>query len=124
MGLSPPVANSLTIAVTVPVPPSTTTEYCLSEASCGMEGGSTRPPAPGVKGTDWVKASVPPWKLYQLSVAVVAVTLWRRIGVVHPAVPPRTFVRFGRSSFVAGAAFAEYPIAVEPIDVDWLATFT
>src|SRR5439155_638139 len=30
MALSPPLANSLTIAVIIPVPPSTTTEYCRS----------------------------------------------------------------------------------------------
>src|SRR5256885_14452487 len=124
MALSPPVANSLTSAVTVPVPPSTTTEYCLSEASCGMEAGSTRIPAPGVRVTVCVKASAPPWKLYQLSVAVVAVTLCRRIGVVHPAVPPRNFVRLGRKYFVAGVAGAGEPLPVEGHEGEALATFT
>src|SRR2546428_8414738 len=124
MALSPPVANSLTSAVTVPVPASTRTEYCLSAASCGMDAGSTRIPAPGVKLTDWVKASVPPWKLYQLRVAVVAVTLWRRIGVVHPAVPPRNFVRLGRKNFVAGVAVSPEPIGPEPTEGEARTTVT
>src|SRR5256885_17091629 len=84
MALSPPLANSLTIAVTVPAPPSTTTEYCLSGASCGNDHGSIRVPPPAVRFTVCVKASAPPWKLYQLIVAVVAVTPWRRIGGLHP----------------------------------------
>src|SRR5438445_13176998 len=84
MALSPPVANSLTIAVTVPVPASTTAEYCLSAASCVIAQGSIRAPEPGVIVTVWVYASAPPKKLYHLIVTVVAVTLWRRIGVEKP----------------------------------------
>src|SRR5206468_9129694 len=74
MALSPPLANSLTIAVTVPVPPSTTTEYCLSAASCEKDHGSMRTPPPAMRFTVCVKASAPPRKLYQLTVTVVAVT--------------------------------------------------
>src|SRR2546428_13809529 len=84
MALSPPLANSLTIAVTVPTPPSTTTEYCLSAASCGNDHGSIRMPPAAVRFTVCVKASEPPRKLYQLIVAVVAVTLCRRIGLLQP----------------------------------------
>ena len=49
-----------------------------------MDQGSIRIPLPGVSVTVWVNASAPPTKLYQLTVAVVAVTLCRRIGVVQP----------------------------------------
>src|SRR5919197_5112317 len=110
MALSPPLANSLTTAVTVPVPPSTTTEYCLSAASCVLDQGSMRIALPAVMLTVCVNASVPPVKLYHRSVTVVAVTLCRRIGVVHPVVgvgvgqKQSDFVRFGRKNFVAGVA--------------------
>src|SRR5256885_6488759 len=116
MALSPPLANSLTIAVTVPAPPSTTTEYCLSAASCANDHGSIRVPPPAVRFTVCVKASAPPWKLYQLIVAVVAVTLCRRIGVLQPVVcvgvgeKQSGLVRVGREYFVAGDAGAEEPI--------------
>src|SRR5436190_18169436 len=123
MALSPPLANSLTIAVIVPVPPSTTTEYCLSAASCANDQGSTRVPPPAGTLTVWVNASVPPWKLYQLIVTVVGVTLCRRIGVDQPVVcvgvgqKQSDFVRFGRKNFVAGVAVAEYPIAVDAVSM-------
>src|SRR5947207_15029169 len=123
MALSPPLANSLTIAVTVPVPPSTTTEYCLSAVSCEKDQGSTRTPPPAATFTVCVKASVPPWKLYQLIVTVVAVTLCSRIGVDQPVVcvgvgqKQSDFVRFGRKNFVAGVAVAEYPIAVDAVSM-------
>src|SRR5207253_4805862 len=102
MALSPPVANSLTIAVTVPVPASTTAEYCLSAASCVIAQGSIRAPEPGVIVTVWVYASAPPKKLYHLIVTVVAVTLWSKIGVEKPVLgvgvgqKQSDFVRFGR----------------------------
>src|SRR5438874_10384702 len=73
---------------------------------------------PGVIDTVCVNASAPPRKLYQLIVTVVAVMLCSRIGVDHPVVcvgvgqKQSDFVRFGRKYFVAGAAVAEYPIAV------------
>ena len=113
MALSPPLANSLTIAVTVPVPPSTTTEYCLSAVSCEDDQGSMRVAVPGARLTVCVNASEPPAKLYQLIVTVVAVTLCRRMGVLHPVVcvgvgqKQSDFVRFGRKNFVAGVAVAE-----------------
>src|SRR5438132_13965950 len=81
MALSPPVANSLTIAVTVPVPASTTAEYCLSAASCVIAQGSIRTPEAGVIVTVWVYASAPPRKLYHLMVTGVPVTRWSRMGV-------------------------------------------
>src|SRR5256885_7040167 len=117
MALSPPLANSLTIAVTVPVPPSTTTEYCLSAASCVIDHGSIRIALPAAMFTVCVKASAPPLKLYQRRVTVVAVTLCSRIGVDQPVVcvgvgqKQSDFVRFGRKNFVAGVALAEDPIA-------------
>src|SRR2546427_97412 len=123
MALSPPLANSLTIAVIVQVPPSTTTEYCLSAASCEKDQGSMRVPPPAGTLTVCVNASPPPWKLYQLTVTVVAVTLCRRIGVDQPVVcvgvgqKQSDFVRFGRKNFVAGAAVAEYPIAVDAVSM-------
>src|SRR5438309_1431110 len=112
MALSPPLANSLTIAVIIPVPPSTTTEYCRSAVSCENDQGSTRVPPPGVRLTVCVKASEPPAKLYQLIVTVVAVTLCRRMGVLQPVVcvgvgqKQSDFVRFGRKNLVAGVAVA------------------
>src|SRR5256714_9584298 len=112
MALSPPLANSLTIAVTVPVPPSTTTEYCLSAASCVIDHGSIRIALPAAMFTVCVKASAPPLKLYQRRVTVVAVTLCSRIGVDQPVVcvgvgqKQSDFVRFGRKNFVAGGAAA------------------
>src|SRR5216117_2975080 len=121
MALSPPLANSLTTAVTIPVPPSTTTEYCLSAASCVIDHGSIRTAEPTVMLTVCVNARAPPVKLYQRSVTVVAVTLCRRIGVVQPVVcvgvgqKQSDFVRFGRKNFTAGVAVAEYPIAVEAV---------
>src|SRR5438445_823460 len=123
MALSPPLANSLTIAVIIPVPPSTTTEYCRSAVSCENDQGSTRVPPPGVRLTVCVKASEPPAKLYQLIVTVVAVTLCRRMGVLQPVVcvgvgqKQSDFVRFGRKNLVAGVAVAEYPIAVVAVSM-------
>src|SRR2546423_271932 len=117
MALSPPLANSLTIAVTVPVPPSTTTEYCLSAASCVIDHGSIRIALPAAMFTVCVKASAPPLKLYQRSVTVVAVTLCSRIGVDQPVVcvgvgqKQSDLVRFGRKNFVAGGAGAAEAIA-------------
>src|SRR3982074_3405021 len=101
------------MAVTVPVPASTTTEYCLSAARCVMVQGSMRIPTPGVRFTLCVKASDPPRKLYQLIVALVAVTLCSRIGVDQPVVgvgvgqKQSDFVRLGRKNLVAGVAVAE-----------------
>src|SRR5437762_2437755 len=123
MALSPPLANSLTIAVTVPVPPSTTTEYCLSAASCVIDHGSIRIALPAAIFRVCVNASAPPLKLYQRRVTVVAVTLCSRIGVDQPVVcvgvgqKQSDFVRFGRKSFVAGVAVAEYPIAVVAVSM-------
>src|SRR2546423_1335734 len=116
MALSPPLANSLTIAVAVPVPPSTTTEYCLSAASCVIDRGSIRIALPAAMFTVCVKASAPPLKLYQRSVTVVAVTLCSRIGVDQPVVcvgvgqKQSDLVRFGRKNFVAGGARAASPL--------------
>src|SRR3982751_4065656 len=102
MALSPPGANSVTIAVTVPVPPLTTTEYCLSFVRAATLHGSMRMPEPAVRLTVCVVARAPPMKLYQLTVTVVAVTLCSMIGVDHPTVAldvgqkHRPLVRFGR----------------------------
>src|SRR2546427_10003393 len=84
MALSPPLANSLTIAVIIPDPPSTTTEYCRSAVSCENDQGSARAPPPGVRLTGCVKASEPPAEVYQVIVTGVAVTLCREVGVLQP----------------------------------------
>src|SRR5919201_6469432 len=130
MALSPPDANSETLAVTVPVPPSTTTEYCLSAASCGTLQGSTRMPPPAVRLTVCVNARAPPRKLYQLSVTVVAVTLCNKMGVDQPVdcvgvgQKQSDFVRFGRKNLLLGVAVAEYPIAVVLVStLIWAAMF-
>src|SRR5439155_22669772 len=109
MALSPPGANSVTIEVIVPPVAVTTTEYCESAASAETPHGSTRTPEPGVSATVVVVTRVPSLKRNHWSVALVAVTLWMRIGVVKPT--PLTgvgqkqsdLVMFGKKYFVAGA---------------------
>src|SRR2546425_12807646 len=99
MALSAPLASSTTTAATLPPVAATTTAYCVSSVSAGTVRGSTRTPEPGERGTVCVVTSVPSEKRNQLSVALVAVADWSRIGVVQPVAPPRGRVTFGRKYF-------------------------
>jgi hypothetical protein len=54
-----------------------------------------------------VVMSAPSEKRRHSTVAPVAVTVCRTIGVVQPFAPPSVRVTFGRKYFVAGAAVAE-----------------
>src|SRR5437763_710850 len=114
MALSPPGANSVTIAVIVPPAAVPTTEYCASAASVETLHGSTRAPEPGVSATVVVVTSVPSLKRNHWSGALVAVTLWRRIGVVKPTPfagvgqEDSDWGMFGRKHCVSGAPGAEY----------------
>src|SRR2546430_1621173 len=130
MALSPPGANSVTIAVIVPPAAVATTEYCASAASVETLHGSTRAPEPGVSATVVVVTSVPSLKRNHWSVALVAVTLWMRIGVVKPTPltgvgqKQRDLVMFGRKYFVAGAPVPEYAMSVVALSgFTWTARF-
>src|SRR2546428_12947024 len=113
MALSAPLASSTTTAATLPPVAATTTAYCVSSVSVGTVRGSTRTPEPGVSGTVCVVTRVPSEKRYQLSVALVAVADWRRIGVVQPVAPPSVRVTLGRKCL--GEA---RPGAVEPMPLE------
>src|SRR5437879_1805693 len=103
MALSALFASSTTIAATLPPVADATTAYCVSSVSAGTVRGSTRTPDPGVSGTVCVVTRLPSENRYQLSVALVAVADWSRIGVVQPVAPPRVRVTFGREYFGEGS---------------------